>query len=383
MKLLDSIERLAAHTRGDARFDPRLFAKPTPRFELRNRRVLVSYLFDGLDHGALLAPVLAAIAAKKPKTPIGVLARAETVRFLKTVDLPLRFHTLPDAMLPGAKPKEASRARAALEAALASKKYEVAVDLALDDTLDVRPLLAASGAEIKLGWLRPREKLERIGLDFGAPDTREEATMHWSRALVMPLATLGIERPESDVRFLSRPAAAKKAASFFGADERSPRVLIFPGHPQGHEPSNPELRFAAVGRWARDRRGARIVVAGGPNETAMVRTVKKAIGPEVKGSATKDIHLLRELIATSDAVITNDTGPMHLSFLVGAPTIATFRRASPVVFGPPKNDPSFVVVSAHRELDRPHEPGGDDVWARLVIHHLDRLLSRRARRRRF
>jgi ADP-heptose:LPS heptosyltransferase len=78
------------------------------------------------------------------------------------------------------------------------------------------------------------------------------------------------------------------------------------------------------------------------------------------------------LIESADAVVTNDTGPMHFSFLLDVPTIAVFTYMSPICWGPPRKDPRFVVLNA--PSDSVQDPEG--VWMRAVIHYLEALLDR-------
>jgi heptosyltransferase II len=380
--LSDSIERIKGQMRNGGRFDPKLFDKPAPRFDVAKKRVLVAYLFGGLGDAVLLGPALTALAAKHPKDPIGVLTLEGSARFLKTLDLPLKLHIFPEELMT-AKGKAAAPMKEALLKELKAKKYEVAVDLSLRDEVDARPYLKGSGAEVRLGFVRAGEELERIGLDFGAADTRAEAAMHWSRALVQPLAAVGVERPTFELPWLKNEKAKAKAEALWGEEARSPRILLVPGGRMEHKRWH-ESRFAAVGRYAVEKRGARVVVCGAPSEAELVRVVKKDTGRDAKHYTGKDLIVLRELINSADVIVTNDTGPMHMSFLLERPTIAVFRWMSPVVWGPPKNDPDFVVLSAHRDVDPPKEDrvSSEDVWTRLVIHHLDRLLVRRSRKRR-
>jgi ADP-heptose:LPS heptosyltransferase len=383
VSLIDSIERIKGQSKG-GRFDEKLFEKPAPRFDVEKKRVLIAYLFGGLGDAALLAPALVALAARKPKAPIGVLTLENSVRILKTLDLPLKFHIFPEELLPGGlKGKAATAKKDALLKELRAKKYEIAADLSLRDELDARPYIKNIGAQLKLGFVRPGEDLETIGLDFGAADTRAEAAMHWSRALVQPLASLGVDKPIFELPFIKDEKAKAKADAMWGEESRSPRILLVPGGKKDNTRWH-ESRFAAVGRYAVDKRDARVVVCGAPSEAALVRVVKKATGKDTQHYIGKDLLVLRELIGGADVIVTNDTGPMHLSFLLERPTIAVFRYMSPVVWGPPKNDPDFVVLSAHRDVDPPKEGSNssDDVWTRLVIHHLDRLLVRRTRKRR-
>ncbi|MCK6551708.1 glycosyltransferase family 9 protein [Myxococcota bacterium] len=366
-RLGDSIDRirgLSASTSG--RWDPRLFAKDRPSFSVRDRRVLLAYLFSGLGDAVLLAPVIRAVLDAGAKPPVGVLVpKGAGARLLTLVDLPMKLHLLGDT--PADHPK--------VKAQLRAKRYELAADLSLRDGLDARPFLEASDAPVLLGFLREGETLARTGLTFGAPDTRTEAMIHWSRSTAQPLAAAGIERPSWDVA-LATPKEAKKAALALFPSKRGPRIVLVPGGRAVEKRWDAE-RFVAIGRAMIERHRASVVVLGSPAESKLARGIAKALGERARPYVGRDLATLVELVRAADAVVTNDTGPMHVAFLLGVPTVAIFTYMSPVVWGPPKSDPRFVVLNARGVDGAPPGDGGDDVWARLALHHLEGLVARR------
>lgn len=366
-RLADSIDRIRGRSQA-GRWDPRLFAKDRPTFSVRDQRVLLAYLFSGLGDAVLLAPVIKAVLDAGAKPPIGVVVpKGAGARLLALVDLPLKLHLLGDT------PADVRK----LKAQLRAKKYQLAADLSLRAGLDARPLLEASEAPVLLGFLREGETLARTGLTFGAPDTRTEASVHWSRSTAEPLAAAGIERPSWDVA-LETPKPAKKAAAALFASKRGPRIVLVPGGRAVEKRWDAE-RFVAIGRAMIERHRASIVVAGSPSEAKLARGIAKGLGERARAYVGRDLATLVELVRASDAVVTNDTGPMHVAFLLDVPTVAIFTYMSPVVWGPPRSDPRFVVLHARGVDGSPPAEGGDDVWARLALRHLEGLVARAAR----
>lgn len=368
-KLIESIER-ARRASALSAYDGRLAAYPPPTFPVEGKRVLLVYLFDGLGDNALLAPTVRSLLARRPRE-VGLLVPPLGARILKTMDLPVRIHVY--------RGPEGDAARA-LEAQLARRRYEIAVDLSLRGGIDSRRWLAASGAEVRLGWIKPGERLEQAGLTFATPDTRHETILHWSRYCTLPLEPLGVTAPSHDVRFnLSKPVRNKAAALWRAAVPRpKARVAVIPGGRQSERRWD-ERRFAAVARSAARDRGAAVVVIGGPNERELVRLVTRAAAPAARPYTGKDLALLVAILATADAVVTNDTGPMHVAFMLERPTIALFQYMSPLVWGPPRVDPRFVVLRppAERALEDPTaQDAPTDAWTRTVLHHLEGLLAR-------
>jgi len=95
-----------------------------------------------------------------------------------------------------------------------------------------------------------------------------------------------------------------------------------------------EAGFAAAGRTA-VRRGLRVVVTGGASETALAARVAQAVGRGAISLAGRlSVRGLVALLASARAVVTNDTGPVHMASALGVPVLAVFGPNTPVIYGP-------------------------------------------------
>jgi heptosyltransferase II len=112
-----------------------------------------------------------------------------------------------------------------------------------------------------------------------------------------------------------------------------------PGAEYGPAKRWPAECFVAVARALREKTHCRWMVFGGAGDFALTESISKDIA-----RATNETPLnlagktsLRELAAVlkiCDLVLTNDTGPMHLAYAVGAPVVAIFGSTSPELTGP-------------------------------------------------
>lgn len=139
-----------------------------------------------------------------------------------------------------------------------------------------------------------------------------------------------------------------------------PIVALHPGarHPERRWPPD---RFAAVGD-AMASAGARVVVTGHPEESAITRSVLDAMAyPALDLSGRLTIGGLAGLYSRCSLVISNDTGPLHLAGAVGAPTVGIFWGYNFVAYGPLTRTRHRVAVSwrDERQLCR---PGCDDPY---------------------
>lgn len=87
----------------------------------------------------------------------------------------------------------------------------------------------------------------------------------------------------------------------------------------------PAASFVAVAKGLQDRLGARVVLCGGGGDRAVAEDIVAAVGPlAVDLCGRTSINELGALLARTDALVTGDTGPMHMAVAVGTPVVALF-----------------------------------------------------------
>ena len=84
--------------------------------------------------------------------------------------------------------------------------------------------------------------------------------------------------------------------------------------------------------------GNQVVLMGAPNEAAFVRSLYDMLSPEVQFRVVNSAGRLKlgELLALLEGaacVLTNDTGPMHMSIAMQRPTVCLFGPANPEHYG--------------------------------------------------
>jgi len=133
---------------------------------------------------------------------------------------------------------------------------------------------------------------------------------------------------------------------------RRPVIALNPGAAYGSSKRWPPERFAEVAVRTILEAGGSVVILGGPSETRISREVIDKIdaalpaqGKGGDGSSTvldlagkTTLRELAALIAESDILITNDSGPMHIGYAVGTPLVAIFGSTSPEHTGPVGRD---------------------------------------------
>jgi len=121
-------------------------------------------------------------------------------------------------------------------------------------------------------------------------------------------------------------------------------------NPSGGWPAKkwPLTHFSRLGDRLVDDLGARIIVLWGPGEEAEAqRLVDSMKRPALMIPAT-NLKQLGAILERCSAVVSNDSGPMHIAAAVGAPTVGIFGPTDPAKQGP--YGPGHIVVR-HEMLD--------------------------------
>jgi ADP-heptose:LPS heptosyltransferase len=102
-------------------------------------------------------------------------------------------------------------------------------------------------------------------------------------------------------------------------------------------------RFAALGRKISEADGVRILVLWGPGEEAEAAAVREEIGPAALLPPATTLKQMASLLKRSSALVTNDSGPMHIAASLGVPVVAIFGPTVPRLQGPVFTESSIVV----------------------------------------
>ena len=147
------------------------------------------------------------------------------------------------------------------------------------------------------------------------------------------LRGLGIAaEPVAPRLHVSDKEAAAVRSGLFGSHDKA-WLGLNPGAEYGPAKRWPADRFISAANELRRLTGCACVVFGGPQDRPITEKIAAATHAlDLTGKTT-----LRELAAcfrVCRAVLTNDTGPMHLASAVGTPVIVPFGSTAPELTGP-------------------------------------------------
>jgi heptosyltransferase I len=221
-------------------------------------------------------------------------------------------------------------ARRALAAHLGGRRFDVLLHMQLALRASLAAQLVCS--PIKLGFDRARTReLQWLFTNARiAPLTRE----HVLDSFFGFLAALGIR--ERLLRWdVPLPAAARAYAERLIPDAQ-PTLVISPC--SSHARRNwASARYAALARHAAERHGLRVILAGGPSpaELRAGAEIEAAAGVAVVNQIGKDtLPEFLALLARATALVSPDSGPVHMATMAGTPVIGLYAATNPARSGP-------------------------------------------------
>lgn len=106
----------------------------------------------------------------------------------------------------------------------------------------------------------------------------------------------------------------------------------------------PVDRFAALCRTLVDDHGITPVLVGGADDVATATAVAAAVGGGVeRADGSTSVHTTCRILDGCDAIVTNDTGVMHLAAARRLPTVAIFGSTVPELGFAPVGTPHVIV----------------------------------------
>jgi predicted lipopolysaccharide heptosyltransferase III len=195
------------------------------------------------------------------------------------------------------------------------------------------------------------------------------------------VAPLGIAPPrnvwERTPRLLLSQEDRVKARAILEQAGTSSEDVIVAMHPGGEGFDGRKQwaldRFATVARALMEQYQAKIVLIGGPDDSALVQRIAAQLPVEPVITAGKlTLKQTAALIEASTLFIGNDSAPLHMAAAVGTAAIGIFGPSNIEQFRP-VGRPGFRFLIAHRELPCSpcfHFVGSDPLW------HANRCQSR-------
>jgi len=144
--------------------------------------------------------------------------------------------------------------------------------------------------------------------------------------------------PESFQTLESNCVAAQCFAShgpcLFG-NSKSPIITLLPGAARGPSKRWPAEHFMMLAKRLHKDLGAQVLLGGGPDDAAVCEEIAAGADSGVVSLAGQTtVSEWAALLKSSDCVVSNDSGGMHLATAVGTPVVGVFGVTDPGKTGP-------------------------------------------------
>jgi ADP-heptose:LPS heptosyltransferase len=220
-------------------------------------------------------------------------------------------------------------------------KFDVVVSGAHPDSPRIPLVAALSGAKIRIG-----ARAERLSFLYNRRlDIRTDS--HAYERFRSLLTGVGVNlSPDQYVPAVQPSPTGREGAAKLWADAGLDRSSIVIGLASGADtnsrgPWKPYLkrwkpeRYAELARWISEELGGLAVMFGGVEERRLAEQITAAAGvPIVDFCGKAGVEELSWLLQRCTALVTNDTGVMHLAAAVGTPVVSLFGPTSPLGFAP-------------------------------------------------
>ena len=290
----------------------------------RARRVLAVRL-DAMGDVLMTTPALRAL--KGPGRSVTLLTSpsgAAAARLVPEVDEVIVYEA---PWLKATPPRPDSRHEAAMIGRLREGRFDAAVILTVFSQNPLPSALLCWSAEIPLRLAHCRENPYQLLTDWIPEPETDRPQRHEVRRQLDLVAAVGA-RPEDERLSMSVPDAARRAVTghllSVGIDPDRPWIPI---HPGASAPSRryPPEGFAEAARLLASEHGYQVVFTGSEAERGLIEGIREAMGtPSASLAGRLDLGGLAALIERAPAIVSNNTGPIHVAAAVGTPVVVLY-----------------------------------------------------------
>lgn len=217
---------------------------------------------------------------------------------------------------------------------LRAERFDLAVDL--QGLLRSALMARLAGCPMRIGFANGREGSPFFYTQRVAVPTAE---MHAVDRYLLVADALGAARPATpQFRFNISQADRGQVADALGRAGVKAGASWIAMNVSARWPTKrwPAESFAAVADRLHEEGAGPVVLFGGSDDRADAQAVKSlARSASIKDlTGMTQLGLLPALLQSASALLTNDSGPMHVAAAVGTPVVALFGPTSPVRTGP-------------------------------------------------
>lgn len=231
-----------------------------------------------------------------------------------------------------------------------AERFDLAIQLQ-GSGVNANPFTLLLGARATAGFVRAGDSPGKLDAALPYPQR-----MHEARRNLALVEFLGIPPQGEETEFPLWPKDHAAAERMLAHAQR-PLIAL---HPDASDATRrwPLDRFAAVAVELQRRWGGTLVLLGGDDTRdaaayVLRKSLKLGLGSHLDLSGATSLTVLGAVIQRVALLVTNDSGPAHIAYALGVPSITIFGGVNLAAYSPPHSGPHRAVVH-----DVPCRPSG-------------------------
>lgn len=319
------------------------------------KRVLLVRVDERVGNLIMMQSMLDALKRHLPEAEIGLWASVRMRRVTESLMGIDRLHEL-DKRWFFRRPVHWHR----MVRSVRSAGYQVAIDASAWHAFSITHAVLTyfSGAPVTIGFRRKnripmvgRDRLTGFHTHLVEPGPDDEQEMRQHMRLLRPL---GIQTDPPELRSILGQGLCDQWTNWlesFGC--RGPKIGIWAGSRKIERRWALE-NYIQLGKRLSHDLSAGLLVLWGPGEESIRDWLIDNLPPGAVATPSTSLSELAGVLRCLDMLITNDTGPMHLSVAIKTPTVALFPSGLPKRWGHayPFVENLAVTRGDHEEMDR-------------------------------
>jgi len=210
---------------------------------------------------------------------------------------------------------------------LKSKKFEIGLIFHFSQR-PVLPLMHFAGCSKILGI-----QGENKGLDELLTDRIYKKEEHEIEKRLRLASLIGAKAKDLSMDFLIPDEDSEQMDEWLQRDGKETLIGLHPGSKDLFKRWEPDY-FIKLGQRLQNELNAKIVLTGSKEEKSLADKICAHIPKSISLAGKLSLSKLAALLKKLSFFISNDTGPMHLSFALNTPTLALFTPTDPLICGP-------------------------------------------------
>jgi ADP-heptose:LPS heptosyltransferase len=200
------------------------------------------------------------------------------------------------------------------------------------------PFTLLLGARVTAGFVRPGDPPGRLDAALPVPEQEHEL-----RRMLALTTFLGAPPQGEELEYPLWPQDHAAAEALLAGLAR-PLIGLHPGA-RARTRRWALDRFAAVGVRLQRRHGGTIVVLGDAEERPAAEAVAQQVGgPCLSLAGRTSLAVLGAVIARLAVLVTNDSGPAHVAYALGTPTVTVLGGGRPAAYLPLMGGPYRILA---------------------------------------